>query len=151
MNRKEFIRLIGTGALAVMALNQLGCSKADSIPRVDLYIDIADPQYSSLFTTGNYIYIDSIIVFRGIDFNYYALSRYCTHQGCDVQYQLPFNDLYCPCHGSQYDIYGNVTLGPAQVPLYVYATSINGTLLHVYTPLKERGFFYPKSQKSFVI
>jgi cytochrome b6-f complex iron-sulfur subunit len=134
MNRKEFIRLMGTGALAVVALNQLGCSKYDSIPRVDLYIDILDPQYYALFTVGGYIYIDSVIVFKGIDFNYYALSRYCTHEGCDVNYQAAFNEIVCPCHGSQYDIYGNVILGPALAPLYVYATSINGTLLHVYTP-----------------
>ncbi|MEO5675025.1 MAG: Rieske (2Fe-2S) protein [Chitinophagales bacterium] len=135
MDRKEFIRLLGIGTLGVVALNQLGCSKADQQPRIDFYIDTTDPLYFSLLNTGGYVYVNGLIIFKGIDLNYYALSQYCTHQGCDVTYQVAFNELICPCHGSQYDINGQVTMGPAIAPLYQYVTEVvSGTLIHVFTP-----------------
>jgi len=134
MNRKEFIRLIGSSTLAVIALNQLGCSKSDQVPMVDFTIDLTDSKYSQLELIGSYIYLNGLILFRGIDQNYYALSQYCTHQGCSVQYEVSYNDILCPCHGSHFDLNGNVTVGPAVYPLYQYATELTGSLLHIYTP-----------------
>lgn len=44
-----------------------------------------------------------------------ALSTVCTHRGCEVR---PFPDsLRCPCHGSEYDQFGEVLEGPARQPL----------------------------------
>ncbi|HYV93109.1 MAG TPA: ubiquinol-cytochrome c reductase iron-sulfur subunit [Chitinophagales bacterium] len=134
MNRKDFIRLIGTGALAVVALNQPGCSKSDSIPQKDFTIDINDAQYNVLQTPGAYVYINGVIVFKAIDGNFYALSQVCTHQGCNVKYEESLNDIFCPCHGSQYDLQGKVLVGPSTMPLFQYATSLSGTVLHVFTP-----------------
>lgn len=134
MNRKDFIRLMGTGALAVVVLNQLGCSKSDSIPNKDFTIDLNDPQYSALLNPGGSVYINSLIVFKAVDGNFYALSQICTHEGCTVEYLEAQNDIFCPCHGSQYDIQGNVTHGPSTTPLFQYATSLSGTTLHVFTP-----------------
>ena len=56
-----------------------------------------------------------IIVVRKGEDNYHALSVRCTHQGCHVR---PKRDsLACPCHGSTYDLEGNVIRGPAKAPL----------------------------------
>ena len=44
-----------------------------------------------------------------------ALLSVCTHRSCEVR---PFPDsLVCPCHDSEYDIYGEVVDGPARQPL----------------------------------
>lgn len=44
-----------------------------------------------------------------------ALSSTCTHRGCEVR---PMPDgLQCPCHGSEYDEFGEVLQGPAREPL----------------------------------
>jgi Rieske Fe-S protein len=51
-----------------------------------------------------------------------ALSLHCTHEGCPVG-STPVNGvLRCPCHGSQFDLEGNVLHGPADEPLGQYET-----------------------------
>jgi cytochrome b6-f complex iron-sulfur subunit len=44
-----------------------------------------------------------------------ALSLVCSHLGCTVEVKT--GDYACPCHGSRYDLSGNVTKGPASSPL----------------------------------
>lgn len=134
MNRKDFIRLAGAGALGWLALNQIGCAKSDAIPQKDFTIDLNDPQYSDLANPGGFVYVQNLIVFKANDGNFYALSQVCTHQGCTVEFDESQNDILCPCHGSQYDIHGNVVQGPSTTPLFQYATSLNGMLLHVFNP-----------------
>jgi cytochrome b6-f complex iron-sulfur subunit len=46
-----------------------------------------------------------------------ALSATCTHLGCLTQYERDNNRIFCPCHGSRYDVGGHVTNGPAPKPL----------------------------------
>jgi Rieske Fe-S protein len=55
----------------------------------------------------------------------YAMSAMCTHQGCTVE---PGTDrLACPCHGSEFDLTGAVTQGPANEPLRHYAVYVDGS------------------------
>ncbi len=44
-----------------------------------------------------------------------AVSSMCTHRGCELR-ALP-NSLQCPCHGSEYDEFGQILNGPATKPL----------------------------------
>lgn len=46
-----------------------------------------------------------------------ALSAICTHKGCLVRWDNRKGELYCPCHGSAFDLNGNVKRGPAPRPL----------------------------------
>ena len=41
----------------------------------------------------------------------------CSHLGCSVAYKVDTKIFACPCHGSQFDIEGKVTHGPAIYPL----------------------------------
>ena len=51
-----------------------------------------------------------------------AISTTCTHLGCIV---APLaTGFQCPCHGSQFDVDGNVTGGPAPKPLAWYNVSL---------------------------
>lgn len=45
-----------------------------------------------------------------------VLSSRCTHLGCKINHQSE-SSLVCPCHGSSFDFSGNVSKGPALVPL----------------------------------
>lgn len=49
-----------------------------------------------------------------------AVSAVCTHLGCTVQLSGENSlskQFHCPCHGSKYDVNGNVIHGPAKKAL----------------------------------
>jgi arsenite oxidase small subunit len=46
-----------------------------------------------------------------------ALSILCTHVCCQCQYDNGNQEYYCPCHGSIFDVNGNVVQGPASAKL----------------------------------
>lgn len=52
----------------------------------------------------------------------YAVSLVCTHLGCTVS--VTPEDFVCPCHGSRFDLHGNVLTGPADRPLTRYPVRI---------------------------
>jgi Rieske Fe-S protein len=46
-----------------------------------------------------------------------VLSVTCTHLGCSVSLDKQAKLFKCPCHGSQFNLDGNVVHGPATAPL----------------------------------
>jgi Rieske Fe-S protein len=52
-----------------------------------------------------------------------ALSLQCTHEGCPVRSTPVDGVLFCPCHGSRFDLRGNVLQGPADFALGRYETA----------------------------
>ncbi len=63
------------------------------------------------------------------DQNYTAVEMICTHRGCAVHLQR--EKLVCPCHGSEFKLNGDVTQGPAAVPLHSYAVHEDGENLRI--------------------
>lgn len=47
----------------------------------------------------------------------HAVSARCTHLGCIVSFNSAETSWDCPCHGSRFDVDGNVLQGPAVDPL----------------------------------
>jgi glycine/D-amino acid oxidase-like deaminating enzyme/nitrite reductase/ring-hydroxylating ferredoxin subunit len=47
----------------------------------------------------------------------HAVSARCTHLGCIVGWNAAETSWDCPCHGSRFDVDGNVLQGPAVQPL----------------------------------
>lgn len=56
------------------------------------------------------------------DTGIYAMTAICTHMGCTVGAPIG-TQITCPCHGSQYDLNGGNTRGPAVMPLVHYRVS----------------------------
>lgn len=58
-----------------------------------------------------------------------AFSPQCTHLGCAYRWQVKKNLFTCPCHGSEFNVHGDVVTGPATRPLDRYSTKLVGTRL----------------------
>ena len=62
----------------------------------------------------------------------YAMSAACTHAGCmlSVTNAAGAEELSCPCHGSLFDVNGDVTRGPALASLQHYQVDVaaDGTI-----------------------
>jgi cytochrome b6-f complex iron-sulfur subunit len=82
-----------------------------------------------------------------------ALSRTCTHLGCTVPWVEKEMKFACPCHGSAFDITGNVIDAPAPRALNIYPITIENNIINVDTrkPMKRSSFraeqvTYPKKK-----
>jgi Rieske Fe-S protein len=72
-----------------------------------------------------------VAVVRTGSASYTALSRICTHAGCDINVQG--SGFSCPCHGSQFNSEGKATAGPAEAALQRFnvAVSSDGTKITI--------------------
>jgi glycine/D-amino acid oxidase-like deaminating enzyme/nitrite reductase/ring-hydroxylating ferredoxin subunit len=60
---------------------------------------------------------DKAGVYRDSDGKLHGVSLRCTHLGCLVRFNAAERSWDCPCHGSRFDVDGNVLEGPATEPL----------------------------------
>ena len=76
------------------------------------------------------------------DGSFLALSRICTHLGCSVPWDEEKNQFICPCHGSTFNLTGEVLTAPAPRPLDIYPVRIENGIVKVDTssPQKRESF-----------
>jgi cytochrome b6-f complex iron-sulfur subunit len=79
---------------------------------------------------------------RLADGGFLALSRNCTHLGCSIPWVEKEKTFACPCHGSAFDITGNVINAPAPRALDIYPLTIENRIVRVDTgqPIKRSTF-----------
>jgi cytochrome b6-f complex iron-sulfur subunit len=76
------------------------------------------------------------------DGGFLAVSRKCTHLGCTVPWKDKEKRFACPCHGSAFDIRGEVISPPAPRALDIYPVAIENNIVKVNTgrPVKRSEF-----------
>ena len=117
INRRQF--MIASAALAAgCAVNQEPQFKAAAIDAGPASNYDKEGIYSDLREQG-------VMIVRSGP-NLIALSSICTHRGCKENAQDD-QGFKCPCHGSQYDLNGKVTHGPAKFNLPQLPTSVNAS------------------------
>jgi Rieske Fe-S protein len=136
VGRREFLKRTGIALGAATLAGSLSeilasCSSSTSptITHGTTTISI-----TSLAADGDFL-IDStvspdgtpILVIRQNAATYTALSMLCTHQGCQVNSPVG-GSISCPCHGSRYNLLGQVINGPAPSPLKSYSVVVNATV-----------------------
>lgn len=139
MERKDFLKNFAVGGSILLASPMLfnACSKDEEMDNPNdpggstNTIDLTLSAYAALGTIGGYTYKGDIMVFRTGENTYLALSKICTHQGCDVTYNHANGNVPCPCHGSLYTTAGVVINGPAPANLKRYTISKNGNILTI--------------------
>ena len=70
-----------------------------------------------------------ILFIRKSESTFVAVSTECMHLGCQVRMQRTV--LRCPCHGSAYDLDGNVLNGPTERPLKRYNIRLKGAIAEI--------------------
>ncbi len=135
MDRKEFISMLGIGAITALTASQLtGCSK-DGDPvknQVDFSLDLNAAENASLLNPGGYLIKQGIIIALTLDSNYIAVSSICTHQGSTIEFEAGANRFHCPNHDSLFSTTGSVVVGPATQALKRYSTELTNSSLRVF-------------------
>ena len=114
-SRRDFLTRTGVGACAVTAAGSLVVTLDFLKPKV-----LFEPP--TVFHAGSAMdYPDGTVRFNREQRAYvigggggvFALSAVCTHLGCITRFLSDEKAIACPCHGSRFDLEGNVTHGPA--------------------------------------
>jgi len=87
------------------------------------------------------------------DGGFLALSQKCTHLGCTVPWVDKEKKFACPCHGSSFDITGNVINPPAPRALDMHPIIIENNIVKVDTgkrlkrsEFQRKQLVYPKKK-----
>jgi cytochrome b6-f complex iron-sulfur subunit len=132
-NRRDFLSRVGLAACAA-AVAGSGVVTLDYLqPKV-----LFEPP--TRFRAGNPLdYSEGVVRFNkqqrayvvGAPGGVYALSAVCTHLGCITRFLSDEKCIACPCHGSRFDLEGNVIHGPAPRPLQWLEVGVDaaGTLV----------------------
>lgn len=113
LNRREFLAKTALAAAALAAVE--GCGDGQIGPTAvtvgaGFTIDVAD--FPALANTGTLVDIGrSRAVMRTGATAFLALSKVCTHEGCETN--VTNNRFECPCHGSIFASDGAVIRGPS--------------------------------------
>ncbi|MDH4044036.1 MAG: ubiquinol-cytochrome c reductase iron-sulfur subunit [Gemmatimonadota bacterium] len=74
-----------------------------------------------------------------------AVSRACTHLGCTVPWSSEEYRFVCPCHGSAFDLHGDVVNPPAPRALDLFEVRIENHIVKVNTAnVRRRRAFDPQ-------
>ena len=117
--RREFLAVLGAGAMAIATLGTTVTAVRFLWPEVlfeqETRFAVGRPEEIAPGTVLVLAEQKVFIVHAAAGF--YALSATCTHLGCMTRYEKDNNRIFCPCHGSQFAVDGQVTGGPAPRPL----------------------------------
>ena len=121
-----------------------GCGGTGSAEQVDTYegwIELLLADYPDLSGVGGFLLLEAgetgvyLAVIRVEEEGakpFAILDGTCTHSGCLLDtYDSATERLQCPCHGSEFDLDGQVTGGPASAPLPTYPHEFDGDVLRI--------------------
>ncbi len=134
IDRKDFLKQVGTGFGAIMLMNCIQACSSSEIPdpvppvvtgKLDFTVDINLAANAALKSKGGFLVNKdkSVIIARTNDDSFIAVSSKCTHQQVEIAYKAAANNFECPLHGSQFDATGKVVKGPAASALTKYNTT----------------------------
>ncbi len=119
LNRRRFCQLIGISACGIAA----GGASALTVDYLRPRVLFEPPTRFELvpadaLSVGDVIQSDEHRVYlMRLANGFRALSAVCTHLGCITRFLPDEGIIACPCHGSRFNLDGEVIAGPAPRPL----------------------------------
>ena len=115
---------------------KVNAAPAESAVRVAGPVERFEPGSVTAFSEGHFY------LARLDDGGFLALHRKCTHLGCTVPWNASERRFACPCHGSAFDIQGDVLSAPATRALDRFAVQIDNGIVKVdtSTPIRRASF-----------
>jgi cytochrome b6-f complex iron-sulfur subunit len=135
LDRRKLLGLIGSGALgaamAGTAIVSVQFVRPNVLYEAGARVKVGRPED---FRVGDVrlLAAQKVIVLRNAK-GIVALSATCTHLGCMTRFEPTEGRIFCPCHGSSFDLEGKVTGGPAPKPLPRLMVSLESGALTVDT------------------
>ena len=91
--------------------------------------------FSALAVVGGAVSVDlgrhRLAVAQPAEGCFVAVSRVCTHNGCETAYDA--GRFVCPCHGAVFDLDGSVLAGPTNVAVASFPAARVGDVVRVKT------------------
>jgi Rieske Fe-S protein len=136
IHRRQFLGVSAAGAVVTLTGGCgvfIGNKSTDAkVAPVAAAVRLSLAAYPVLAKAGGQILLEvageptEVLVFKRPGGDIAAVSVECTHQGCDVDYVAATDRMECPCHGSKFQVTGEVVEGPAKRPLRRYSASVEG-------------------------
>lgn len=115
ISRRRFCQASGLAACGVAAAGAAALSADFLAPRVlfepPTRFTLGPPESVEVGAVVSEETFRAYVIRRADGFR--ALSSVCTHLGCITRYQAGEQIIACPCHGSRFDLDGEVLAGPA--------------------------------------
>ncbi len=135
ISRRDFMGHLVLGSLA--GAGWTGCAGTPryrgvieggmlAIDRVEIDLLLAEHPAILITAPG---WNEALILSHQVSGEYLALSSLCTHLGCQVRPGRHF--ISCPCHGSTFDMTGQVVRGPAPKPLPRFRVTVSDKTLTI--------------------
>ncbi len=131
LRRRLLDWFLGSSALALLASIVYPIARFVSPPRVpEATTDqveagaINDP---ALITDGYKIIRfgnEPVILIRLSETDVRAFAATCTHLACIVEFRKPKRDIFCNCHGGEYNLQGRNVAGPPPKPLVPFKVDL---------------------------
>ena len=153
MDRRDFLASAAQATVSILLFNA-SSSHAFTFTTVVIQtvtIDLTNSANSALMTAGGSLYVTTaytpaltasdtgtsypLIVVRVSPTVVTALFSECPHKGCTIQ--LPGTSSFaagtcgCLCHGSEFDVHGNLVQGPATMNLQTFSATLSGTTITI--------------------
>ncbi|WP_224484772.1 ubiquinol-cytochrome c reductase iron-sulfur subunit [Robertkochia aurantiaca] len=152
MERKDFLRSLGSAAALALILPCAACSSPagdtsgqpedqvedpTSENELDFTIDLSSQDAEPLQEPGGYIIMNETVVVRNLAGDFVAATRRCPHEG---NYQIVYDRVnnterfWCDVHGSRFDLQGKPVNDITTNTLLIYQTELSGNTLRVFNP-----------------
>src|SRR5579872_697675 len=134
-SRREFLKIIGEGLTGITIvgfvpafINSCSNPAGPNAAPFNITVDVSSLTANNQGLRTNTPDGNTLLVVRQSATSYLAILLVCTHAGCGgPDMQQSGTVIVCRCHGSEFNLQGQVVLGPASSNLTTYPAAYNAT------------------------